>query len=62
MLIPQSPVEISATPAPLAEQVAPMEPKFYGKPLEPEHLIDASRERPEEPRQLRRPRAMKIEG
>ncbi len=63
--LPAAVVAPPAQPIPVAavrEPLPPAEPKFYGTPLEPERLIDASRERPEEPRQLRRPRATKIEG
>jgi hypothetical protein len=55
---PAQPIPVPAVEEPLL----PAEPKFYGTPLEPERLIDASRERAEEPRQLRPPRATKIEG
>jgi hypothetical protein len=50
------------SPAPIVSEPQPPEPRIYGPPLEPERLIDASQERPIEPRQLRRPKAMKIEG
>jgi hypothetical protein len=36
-------------------------PRIYG-PVEPGRLIDASKERPERPKQFLPPRAMKIEG
>ena len=58
---PQPPAAIAA-PLPLPPRQPPVEQPFYGRPREPERLIDASRERPEEPRQLRRPRAMQIKG
>lgn len=53
--------ELPAT-LPAAAEPAAAEPRFYGRPLEPGRLIDASRERPVEPQQLLPPRAMKIEG
>jgi hypothetical protein len=60
---PQAPIEVVAPLPVLAPQPAPTAaPPFYGRPREPERLIDASRERPEEPRQLRRPKALKLEG
>jgi hypothetical protein len=52
-------------PAPLpgaeSSPAEPAMPRIYG-PVEPERLIDASRERPAEPKQFLPPRAMKIEG
>jgi hypothetical protein len=65
--LPADPVPAASPPAltetPAAElPPAPEPPPFYGRPAEPERLIDASRERPEEPRQLRAPRAIKIDG
>jgi hypothetical protein len=57
------PVATAPLAAPLVEAPPPASPPpFYGRPAEPERLIDASRERPEEPRQIRPPRAIKIEG
>jgi hypothetical protein len=56
---PAVPPVVTAVPTPVTP---PPEPRIHGAPLEPERLIDASQERPIEPRQLRRPKAMKIEG
>lgn len=52
-----------ASPPTLVEVApSPEPPPFYGQPSEPERLIDASRERAEEPRQIRPPKAIKIDG
>ena len=56
------PVVVAAPAAVMSDPHSAPEPRIYGAPLEPERLIDASQERSVEPRQLRRPKAMKIEG
>ncbi len=72
-IVPQKPAEIAvpmptslpppASPPTLVEvPLSPEPPPFYGQPIEPERLIDASRERAEEPRQIRPPKAIKIDG
>jgi hypothetical protein len=57
---PAATAPLAAPPVEAPPSASP--PPFYGRPAEPERLIDASRERPEEPRQIRPPRAIKIEG
>lgn len=48
-------------PAASSPEQDPAIPRVYG-PVEPGRLIDASKERPERPKQFLPPRAMKIEG
>jgi hypothetical protein len=57
-IVPQPAPSPTLVEAPLS----PEPPPFYGRPTEPERLIDASRERAEEPRQIRPPKAIKIDG
>ena len=59
---PSDPTPVAPV-TPIVESPPPSEPpSFYGQPSEPERLIDASRERAEEPRQIRPPKAIKIDG